>query len=168
MSFSIIAIVVAAGASAYSAYDQSQAQKAQLNYQADVDAYNAKIAQNNQKMQADKRSDAIQRGAIETQRRMQQKAALIGKQRASLAANGVDVNQGGALDLLATTEFTAQQDANTIQSNAAREAWGHDVSASNYDAQSKLSIFSGKFNGKKFCRFDNCFFMFYFKVQESC
>ena len=127
MSFAYTAAaiaVISAGISAYGASEQASAQKKAANYQAQVEANNAKIA-------AWQRTDAINRGEREAQNSMRERSAMIGKQRAALAANGVDLNQGSALDLLASTEFLGQEEVNTIQSNDAREAWGYEIQGAN-------------------------------------
>jgi hypothetical protein len=123
--------VASAGVSAYSSYTQANAQKKALNYQARVDANNAKIAEY-------QRSATLQQGEEQAQQAMAQRAQLIGKQRAALTSNGVDLNSGSAVDLLASTEFLGQQDVNQIQSNAARKAWGYDVEGGNATTQSNL------------------------------
>lgn len=126
-----IGAAAAAGTSAYTAVSTADANKQQANYQALVAENNAKIAQQ-------QRADALNRGEIEAQNAMREQAKLIGQQRASLAANGVDVTQGSAVDILASTKFLGAQDVATIQSNAAREAWGYTVESGNYQAQSTL------------------------------
>jgi hypothetical protein len=55
-----------------------------------------------------------------------------------LAANGLDLNSGTAVDLMATTKFLGEQDVNQIEKNAARKAWGYTVEAANYKAASNL------------------------------
>jgi hypothetical protein len=135
MSFVAVAVaaaVIGAGISAYSASAQADAQKKQADYQSKVAANNAKIA-------AWQRSESLQRGEAEAQAAMREQAALVGRQRAALAANGVDVTEGSALDLIASTRFLGQMDVNTIQANAAREAWGADVQGMNYTADSNLN-----------------------------
>jgi hypothetical protein len=127
----IASAVISAGISAYGASQQADARKKEADYQARVEANNAKIA-------AWQRSDAINRGEQEAQRSMRERSAMIGKQRAALAANGVDLNQGSALDLLASTEFLGQEEVNTITSNAAREAWGYEIQGANYSNNSSF------------------------------
>lgn len=132
MSFLWTAAAVSAGIAGFSASQQADAQKKALNYQAQVEANNAKIA-------AWQRSDALQRGEIDAQQAMEKQAQALGSQRAALAANGLDVtDSGSALDLLASTKFLGEQDVNTIQSNAARQAWGYDIEGMNHQASSTL------------------------------
>ena len=56
-------------------------------------------------------------------------AGLKGKQRAAFAAGGVDLAQGSALRVLTDTDVLGEMDANQIQANAVREAWGHRIKA---------------------------------------
>ncbi len=134
MSFALVAVafaVVGAGVSAYGASEQADASKKAANYQAQVADNNAKIA-------AQQRSSALQQGDIAAQQAQLQQAQTLSAQRAALSANGVDLTEGSAQDLLTTTKFLGAADVNTIQSNAAREAWGYSVQGSNLQAQSGL------------------------------
>ena len=132
VAVAVTAAVASAGLAGYSAASQADAQKKTLNYQAQVAANNAKIAAWN-------RSSALQQGEIDAEQSMQKQAQLLGEQRAALSANGLDIkDHGSALDLLASTKFTGAQDVNTIQSNAARQAWGYDVQGMNVMAESNL------------------------------
>lgn len=128
----IVAAIATAATSTYGALQQANAQKLEANYQAQIAANNALIARQ-------QRADALNRGEIDAQNAMRQQAQLIGQQRASLAANGVDVTQGSAVDILASTKFLGAQDVATIQSNAAREAWGYTVQENNYMSESQLN-----------------------------
>ena len=120
-----------AGMSAYSASEQADASKKAANYQAQVKANNAKIAEY-------QRSSAIQQGEVDAQNSMRQQAQTLSAQRAALASNGVDLTEGSSQDLLATTKFLGAADVNTIQSNAARQAWGYDVQGMNASAAGQL------------------------------
>ncbi len=126
-----VAAVAAAGISAYSAAEQADARKKQFDYQ-------AKVAENNAKIAAKQRSISLQQGKIDAENAMLQKANFMSKQKAVLASNGLDLNSGSAIDLLATTEFLGQQDVNAIQNNAARQAWGYSVNESNIRAEGNL------------------------------
>lgn len=52
-------------------------------------------------------------------------ANLKGTQRASMAANGIDLGAGTAVQVLTSTDAMGEVDAATIQSNAVRSAWGY-------------------------------------------
>lgn len=126
-----ITVGLSAALAGFGAYGQAQAAQGQANYAAQVAANNAQVARWQQ-------ADALRRGEIEAQKQMQQQAQLEGAQRASLAANGLDPTSGTTTDILASTRFLGAQDVATIQSNAAREAWGYQVEAKNYDYESQL------------------------------
>lgn len=100
------------------------AQQNALNYQAQVSANNAKIAQ----WQA---QDALQRGARTEQTQRLKTAQLKGAQRASLAARGISLDEGSALNLLQDTDFMGDLDVATIQDNTTKEAWGFENQANN-------------------------------------
>jgi hypothetical protein len=93
--------------------------------------YNAQVANNNAIIDAQQRSSTLQQGEAEAHKSMRDQAQMIGAQRAQMAANGIDLTQGSAQDLLASTKFLGGIDVNTIQSNAARQAWGYSVQGMN-------------------------------------
>ena len=68
---------------------------------------------------------------MDAQNAMRKQASVIGDQRAQMSANGIDITQGSAQDMLASTKFLGGIDVNTIQSNAARQAWGYSVQGMN-------------------------------------
>lgn len=127
--------LVIAGASALmsakGAADQAQAQKDALGYQSAVAANNATYAE----WQA---QDAEQQGVDAEAKSRQQTAQLKGSQRAALAANGVSLGEGSALDILTSTDYMGEQDALTIRDNAARQAWGYRTQGQNYTDNSGL------------------------------
>lgn len=116
----IMAAVAAAGA-----YGQAQGQKNQAEYQAQVNA-------NNQKVAGWQAEDAAKRGEAAVQATRRKYAALQGTQRASLAARGLDISDGSANAILTDTDFFGDMDQNTVRANAARQAWGYQVQASNF------------------------------------
>jgi len=103
--------------SAFSSYNQAQGQKEAAEYQASVARNNAQIAE----WQA---QDAIRRGEDEETRQRMRTAQLKGTQRASMAANGIDISEGSAAQIQADTDWMGEQDALTIRDNAKRTAWG--------------------------------------------
>lgn len=109
-----------AAAGAYTA----SAQRAAGEYEQQVAERNATIAE----QQAEQ---ARQIGNMEEERQLRRVRAVVGSQRATLAANGLDVNSGTALDLQAETAGFGAADALNLRSNALREAWGFKVDATN-------------------------------------
>ncbi len=69
-------------------------------------------------------ADAITRGNKEVVRNRMRTRSLKGKQIAALAANGVALDEGSALDILASTDVLSDIDERTILDNADREAQG--------------------------------------------
>lgn len=128
---SIAGTVASTAVGMMGAQQQAAAQKQQANYQ-------AAIARNNQTVAQWKADDAIKRGKAAQDEHRQNVVAFKGKQRAAMAASGFDINEDDALDILADTAEIGELDALTIKSNAAREAWGHQVEGSNAGAQAGL------------------------------
>lgn len=133
-----LASTVASGVmAAGGAIKQGQAQKAQANYQSQVEKNNATIAG----WQAE---DATKRGAIAEQRQRLQVARLAGTQRAAYGSSGVELSSGSPLDVLGDTAQLGELDALTIRSNAEREAYGFRAQQSNLTAQSGLTQLAGR------------------------
>lgn len=88
-------------------------------------------------------TDAIERGR-ETESRVRLLGRkTIGAQRASLAAQGVDIDAGSAVTAVEDTALMAELDALTVRNNAAREAWGYKVKASDLRAEGQLAARAG-------------------------
>lgn len=119
---------VTAGAGAY---NKSVADKAAFETQAAVAANNSQFAQ----MQA---SDADTRGQTAQMNSQLKTRQLQGNQAAIMAANGVDLATGSALDILTDTSFMGANDASVIAQNAAKEAWGYKVQESNEVSKANL------------------------------
>lgn len=101
--------------------------------------YEAKVAEVNQRKESERAVDALQRGGTEAQRVARQHAAMIGAQRAAMAANGVDLSFGTAADFLADSASAAVDDQMAVRENARREAMGYDVNSANFGAQAKAA-----------------------------
>lgn len=114
------------------AYQQARAQKAIARYKAQVAKNNAQVAE----WQA-QQEERI--GAFEEQNSRLRTADLYGTQRAVMAANGIDLGEGVATDILATSKYMGERDALTIRDNAARKAWAARVQKSNFLNESAFS-----------------------------
>lgn len=125
--------VVALGAG-MSAYGQTRAGKETKG----IYDRNAQLAE----LQA---QDAIERGQVEEKKARRQTEQVIGQQRVSLAAQGVDINKGSALDVQADAAYLGELDALTIRNNAAKEAWGYRVQAQDYRYRGKVAQREGQF-----------------------
>lgn len=121
-----------AASSAVGAYYGAQSQKIGMNASADLADINARM------------SESAAQSTLLTGQREEQKsriatANLKGTQRAALAANGVDLGVGSANNILTTTDVMGEVDANTIQANAVRAAWGYRTQAVNQTNQANMS-----------------------------
>lgn len=115
MSISMGAQAVGGAAGAYGAYESTSARKDMLNMDAQIAGWQS--------------SQALVAGHIQEENSRLQSGALFGKQRAQLAANGVQLGSGSALDVLAGSKYIANVDAATIHDNALRAAWGYQTQA---------------------------------------
>lgn len=126
----MLALTAAAGA--YTAYSQAQAGR-----------FNQKVARYNAAVAEAQASDALARGAVAEQRYRGQVRTLIGSQRAGYAGQGVDVSRGSAARTQERTAEIGEQDAITIRNNAAREAWGFQVQATDSRMQGDMARRTG-------------------------
>lgn len=120
-----------------SSIQQGKAAEAQANYQAQVDRRNARIAQQNAE---DKRQEGIEEARM-TRLKTAQK---VGLQQASLAANGVDVSEGTALDMIEDTSAMGELDALTTRYNYEKHALAFEEQANNFNNQANLDVFAGQ------------------------
>lgn len=109
----------------------ARSQMAEGRYAAQAAGANARMAE----LQAE---DALRRGDIEAMRQRQATRGLIGSQRAALAAQGIDLTSGSAMELQEDAAALGAQDAETIRANAWREAWGFRAEATNLRTQGHL------------------------------
>lgn len=98
---------------------------------------NAAIEDFNARMSEAKARDALYRGAEEEKKQRLGIRGLIGSQRASFAAQGLELDLGSALDVQTDTAYQGELDALTIRTNAARESWGFQVEAEGARMQSR-------------------------------
>ena len=118
-------------------YQQGKAQQAQYNYQAQVNQQNAKIAQENAAMER-------QQGIEEARLQRIKASQVIGSQKTAMAANGVDITQGTALDVIEDTAAMGELDALQTRYNYERKAQAYEVQAGNYQNQGNLDIIAGQ------------------------
>lgn len=106
-------------------YYSAAAQKTALQGQAVTADINARIAELGAQ-------SALAQGQQQVAALTLQAGQLKGRQRASLAANGVDLGTGSAAEIQASTEVMKDIDVNTATENAVRTAWGYRTQAMNY------------------------------------
>jgi len=96
----------------------------------------SRMAEHNRKMAEFQAEDAIERGKVEEAEYRKQISSAIGSQRAALAAAGIQLDSGSALEVQEDTAVKGELDALTIRNNARREAFGYKTQALNINAQS--------------------------------
>lgn len=140
-----IATIASAAGSAYGQIKAGGAEKragereeAAAQDQANLLDWNAKVSE----LQA---QDAIARGAEEESRFRMSVRQMLGAQRAGIAAGGVDVGFGSALDVQEDTAYLGELDALTIRTNAAREAWGFKIEAEDQRRQAGIVRKAGRY-----------------------
>ena len=137
-----VALLALAGAQVAStiasSYTQSRAIKAQ-------GAYESQIAESNARLAGLQSEDALARGEQEARNYQINLKKLQGTQRASLAAQGLDLGYGSAADVLSDTAYLGAMDVLTIRNNAFRESWGYDIQASEYRSQAGFAQTTAKF-----------------------
>lgn len=121
-----------AASSAVGSYYKAASDKSSLELSAGLADVNARMAES-------AAQNALQAGAREVQRSQLQTAQVKSSQRASMAANGVDLGVGSPDNVLTTTDFVGQIDANTLQANAIKQAMGYRTEAINDTSQGQMS-----------------------------
>lgn len=113
---------------------QSQAQSTQNNYnfQAQMSDINARMAESDAQAQLAAGNKAVQNSELKT-------AQLKSSQRASMAANGVDLGSDSAVNILSSTDYMGQVDANQISANAIRAAGNARMQGVNATNQANMS-----------------------------
>lgn len=89
--------------------------------------------------------DALKRGHEEEDAQRRKTAALMGRQRAVMAAGNVDLGSGSPLAILGDTAALGELDAQTIKGNAKREATFYENSAKASDMEAKSAKTAGMF-----------------------
>lgn len=123
--------LVAAGVSAAGAIGSGIAAGNAANYQAQVATNNATVAQQNAAYSASA-------GAAQTEAAGLKAKAQNAGVRAGIAANGVDVNSGSAVDVQASERETGALNVATVANNAALSTYGYETQNSSFESQATL------------------------------
>lgn len=129
--------VVMAGSSIASAYGQASAIKMQNRFQQQQLRFNQQLSN----MQAE---DAIQRGEQAASQHAKKVKEVVGQQRTAMAAQGINLDEGTALDIQEQTYQYGMQDAMTIKNNAYQEAWGYKVNSLNMATEAQFKNIAAK------------------------
>lgn len=115
-----------AASSAVGAYYSAQNQR----HQGRMAKINARVAE----LGAE---SAMMQGAEQIAQLTREAGQLKARQRVSMAANGIDMGEGSAAEILASTDLMKELDAQTLKANAVRTAWGYRTEAMNLRNQGR-------------------------------
>lgn len=143
-------MVASMAMSAVQAQQQAQAAQAQADYE-------QAVQRNNNIMAERAKQDALRRGKREETLKRLETAQEVSTKRGQLAGSGFNVNTGSALTAQSDIKAMGGVEAQTIRSNARREAYGIDVDnareragsagrVSQFKNQKKAAIISGASN----------------------
>ena len=128
-----IAAVATLAVGAYQGYNQYQAGKAQAaQYQQEAKIDRAAAA------------DAMAMGDRESERMLWRTRQALGSQQAAIAAAGIDPTFGTPAEILGETAMFGQMEVADARLNAARNAWGYDVQATNAENSADFSRWNGR------------------------
>lgn len=99
--------------------------------------YQARVAERNASLAVEQGRDAQQRGQLEASRAYRRIGQVKGQQIAAMAANGIDLGFGSALQVQQDSAMIGAEDVGQIYKATSGEFRGFDISASNYRAQSQ-------------------------------
>jgi len=133
--------LVLSAAGAVSSYMGGQQQAKAAEAQGE---YRAQVARNNQVIAERAAEDARLRGVQAEKNQRQQTSALIGRQRAVLASNGVQANEGSAVLITGDSAAFGELDALTIRNNAEREAVNLRQQAQNFGSDATFASAGGR------------------------
>lgn len=136
MCFPVAAMVAATVLSAVVGIGQAQGQRA-------AGKAEQQIAENNARLSEQQGKDAAILGARDSEQAAWRTRAMIGTQKAAIAANGLDMDVGTPLDILGQTALFGGADQSAIAMDAARKAWGFNAEALNYRNQGAQARWQG-------------------------
>lgn len=119
------------------AKNQADALKRRSEFEANQLEYNSKL------LQIQKR-EILENAQNDTQRRQTQVKQMIGTQKVSLAAQGVDVGSDVAQDVEREERRVGVEDVQAIKNNAWRDAMGLEIKSQDLKTQAKFTRLSGR------------------------
>ena len=132
--------VAGTGMSMYQQAENQAAQQSMQEYQSQVAANNAAIAQQ-------RAQNALNNGEIATQQQQMKTDAALGADRARMSADGLVLSTGSPVDVLDGAQNLGTMDASNILRNASQQAYGYDAQAMNDQDTSNLDQFQGQMTG---------------------
>lgn len=116
--------------------NQADAIRRQANFDAQQSEFNAQFLEL-------KKPDIIAKRDDDVLRRESQVRQMIGAQKTTLAAQGIEIDSELGQQLAETEQIIGMEDTESIRNNAWREAMGIDVQASDLRTQAQVSKLEG-------------------------
>lgn len=107
------------------AYYSAKNQVSNLKFQADMAGINARISELGARQELFKGQQQVGAASMKA-------GQVKSSQRAAMAANGIDLGEGTAAEIQATTDLVKEIDMATLEANAVRSAWGYRTQGVNY------------------------------------
>lgn len=128
--------IAAAAASAIGTGMSAVQARAQARYQ-------ARIADRNARLEGEAATAALDATRQQALAAYRDKAAVQGRQRAAMAANGIDAGFGSAADMIADGDMLAGEDIGRIYAQGLNSVRGFDINAANQRAEAKARRSAG-------------------------
>lgn len=129
------------GLSAIGAITNALSESASIRAQG---SYESSIANTNAAIAAVQERQTLQAGDIQASRENLKTQGIIGSERATQGASGVDVSSGSAAAVRSSTAGIGAIDELTVRNNAARQAWGYQTEAIQDTYQGKFAELTAK------------------------
>lgn len=123
--------ILGAFSGAVGAFYSARSTKNQLKFEAEIADINARLSEKAAQQE-------LQRGQFEVGQITRRAGQIKGSQRASMAANGIDLGVGSAAELQASTDLLKEQDMRQIEVNAIAGAWGYRTQGTNYRNEASM------------------------------
>lgn len=115
-----------------------------LDAQSQAAAYQAAVARNNANTAMENASMDSAAGNVAATNAGLRTRAAVGKQIAAAGAGGVESRSGSEAQQVAGIRQMGMQDAETVRSNATKQAWGAEVASTGFQAQAGLDTYESQ------------------------
>lgn len=102
-----------------------------------MDRYQARVADQNARLSDEQARDALDRNKVDAQRLYRKIGQTAGQQTAAMAANGIDLSSGSALQVQQDTSAIGAEDVAQLYKSGAQEERGYEISAANDRAKAQ-------------------------------
>src|SRR5690625_2529620 len=125
--------------SASGSYYGAKSQITALKGQAKLAESSARLSEVNARISELGAQSALEQGKHQVADLTMRAGQLKSRQRASMAANGIDLSVGSAAEVQASTDLLKEIDKSTLRMNALRNAFGYRTQTINHTAQAGMT-----------------------------